>query len=82
MRGLRRTRVVQIAGGEGGFGGHEEQPLLETDVIVKGDADDKVNLDHATATGATRVIDGETYLVYSLGTGTVLVDDDIQTTII
>ncbi|MGA0540595.1 Ig-like domain-containing protein [Neotabrizicola sp. VNH66] len=54
----------------------------ERELIVKGDADDKVNLDHATATGATRVIDGETYLVYSLGTGTVLVDDDIQTTII
>lgn len=54
----------------------------ERELIVKGDSDDKVYLDDATATGATRVIDGETYLVYSLGNGTVLVDDDIQTTII
>ena len=54
----------------------------EHELMVKGDTDDTVALDSATATGQTRVIDGHSYDVYNLGAGTVLVDEDIQTTII
>lgn len=52
------------------------------DLLVKGGADDHVALSSATATGTSQVIDGETYDVYSLGGRTVLVDEDIQTTVI
>lgn len=54
----------------------------ERELIVKGDSDDKVKLDDAVNTNTTRDIDGQTYAVFTLGTGTVLVDQDIQTTII
>ncbi len=40
--GARRGRLVggvEITGGEGGFGGDEELPFLEADMIVKGDAE-------------------------------------------
>ena len=52
------------------------------ELIVKGGTDDVVRLDDAAATGQSRVIDGERYHVYTLGDGTVLVDENIQTTII
>ena len=52
------------------------------ELMIKGAGDDSVSLASATATGQTREIDGQTYDVYNLGTGTVLVDEDIQTTII
>jgi hypothetical protein len=55
---------------------------VDKELMVKGDADDRVRLDDATATGTTRVVDGHTYEVYHLGTGTVLVDEDIQTQIV
>lgn len=51
-------------------------------LLVRGDADDTLRLDDATATGLTRAIDGQTFDVYTLGTGTVLVDEDIQTSVI
>ncbi|MEZ5798715.1 MAG: Ig-like domain-containing protein [Paracoccaceae bacterium] len=51
------------------------------ELIVKGDTDDNVQLQQATPAGS-RVIDGHTYDVYTLGTGTVLVDEEIQTTFI
>jgi hypothetical protein len=54
----------------------------EQELIVKGDTDDTVTLDHGIATGNTRVIDGNTYDIYTLGTGTVLVDEDVQTNIV
>lgn len=53
----------------------------EQSLMVKGDADDTVRLDDATAAGS-RVIDGHTYDIYTLGSGTVLVDEDIQTQIV
>lgn len=48
-------------------------------LLVKGGADDHVNLVDAEATGATAVIDGQDYTIYSLGASgaTVLLDDDI-----
>jgi hypothetical protein len=54
----------------------------ERELIVKGDSDDHVSLDDATATGQVREVDGHSYNVYTLGDGTVLVDEDIQTTVI
>ncbi len=55
---------------------------VDKELMIKGDADDHVRLDDATATGTTRVVDGHTYDVYDLGTGMVLVDEDIQTQIV
>jgi hypothetical protein len=54
----------------------------EQELMVKGDSDDKVKLDDAIDTRQTRMVDGESYRVYTLGDGTVLVDEDIQTSII
>ena len=52
------------------------------ELIVKGDAGDNVTLVGGEASGETRVIDGETYNVYTLGDhGSVLLDDDISATI-
>ncbi|GAB1361566.1 hypothetical protein MASR1M32_08020 [Rhodobacter sp.] len=54
------------------------------ELIIKGGTDDVVKLDDASrvlGAGGVRVIDGESYAVYTLGDGTVLVDEDIQTTI-
>lgn len=53
----------------------------EKSLTIKGDADDAVRLDDAVAAGS-RVVDGHTYDVYTLGSGTVLVDEDIQTQIV
>lgn len=47
-------------------------------LLVKGGADDTVTMTGASATGQTRVIEGERYDVYALGTGTVLLDEDIR----
>jgi hypothetical protein len=45
---------------------------------VTGNSDDVVNLVGATATGTTMVAHGETYRLYTLGSGaSVLIDDDI-----
>jgi hypothetical protein len=55
---------------------------VDQELTIRGDSDDRVNLDNATNTGTTRVVDGERYDVYNLGDGTVLVDEDIQTTVI
>ncbi len=41
-----------------------------------------MRLEDAKDTRTTRVVDGQTYHVYTLGDGTVLVDEDIQTQII
>ena len=51
-------------------------------LIVKGGADDSVTLTGATATGESRVIDGDRYTIFTLGDtgGTVLIDDQIRTT--
>jgi hypothetical protein len=54
----------------------------DQELIVKGGADDGVTLADAVNTNTTRVVDGERYDVYNLGDGTVLVDEDIQTTVI
>ncbi len=54
----------------------------ERELMIKGDDDDKVRLEDAMDTRTTRVVDGQTYHVYTLGDGTVLVDEDIQTQII
>lgn len=54
---------------------------LDQELVIKGDAQDSVRLDDAEKTG-TRDIDGESYAVYSLGDGLVLVDEDIKTHII
>ena len=49
----------------------------DTDTLtIHGGADDKVNIAGATRTGTTQV-DGQNYDVYSLGDGTVNIDDDI-----
>lgn len=48
-------------------------------LTVKGGADDQVTLTGASATGQSQVIDGQTYAVYTLGSATVLLDDDIRT---
>ena len=50
-------------------------------LVVKGDTDDHVTLIGGTNSGTTQNIDGETYKLYTLGSGTsVLIDDDILTT--
>lgn len=54
----------------------------ERELMVKGDDDDRVRLDDAVNTNLTRVVDGQTYRVFTMGDGTVLVDEDIQTQII
>lgn len=46
-------------------------------LIVHGGADDQVTLDGSTAGGAT-TIDGQVYDIYTLGAGTVIIDEDIQ----
>ena len=47
-------------------------------MTVTGNSDDVVNLVGATATGTTMVAHGETYRLYTLGSGaSVLIDDDI-----
>jgi hypothetical protein len=50
---------------------------LSDDLTIHGGADDQVNLSGATAAGST-TIDGQAYDLYTLGTGTVAIDDDIQ----
>jgi hypothetical protein len=45
-------------------------------LTIQGGSDDTVNISGAVRTGQTQA-DGETYDVYSLGEGTVLIDDDI-----
>lgn len=51
-------------------------------LIIKGGADDTVTLIGGVATTTTKDINGETYKLYTLGTGgSVLVDDDITTSI-
>ncbi len=50
----------------------------DNQLTINGGADDTVSLDGAVATGQS--VNG--YAVYSLGAGTVLVDEDINTTII
>lgn len=52
-------------------------------LTISGDSDDSVSLVGGKATGTSTEIGGETFHVYTLGSGgTVLVDDDIQTTVI
>ena len=53
-------------------------------LIVKGDLADDVKLEGAFTQGGTQTIDGQTYTVYTLGddAGTLLIDDDITTTLI
>ncbi|WP_210410491.1 Ig-like domain-containing protein [Oceanicola sp. D3] len=48
------------------------------ELVIHGGDDDIVNAAGATATGETRVIEGESYDVYTLGEGTLVVDQDIQ----
>lgn len=49
-------------------------------LVIKGGADDHVTLTGGTTTTETKVIDGQTYKLYHLGTGgNVYVDDDILT---
>lgn len=49
-------------------------------LIIKGGADDTVSLIGGADTGTTKVINGQSYSLYTLGAGaSVLVDDDIQT---
>jgi hypothetical protein len=49
-------------------------------LMVKGDSDDTVTLIGGADTNTTRTIGGETYKLYTLGTGaSVLIDDDILT---
>ena len=51
-------------------------------LIIKGGADDTVTLVGGAATTTTKDINGETYKLYTLGTGgSVLVDDDIITSL-
>ncbi|MFN4157620.1 MAG: Ig-like domain-containing protein [Gemmobacter sp.] len=52
-------------------------------LMVKGGADDTVTMVNATATGASEVIDGQRYAIYTLGSSgaTLLLDDDIRTVI-
>jgi len=50
-------------------------------LVVAGGADDTVTITGASNTGETRVIEGQTYQVYSLGDATVVVDEDINTVI-
>lgn len=49
-------------------------------LIIKGGADDTVSLIGGADTGTSKVINGQSYALYTLGTGaSVLVDDDILT---
>ena len=49
-------------------------------LMIKGDVDDTVSLIGGIDSGQTRAIGGETYKLYTLGTGaSVLIDDDILT---
>jgi hypothetical protein len=51
------------------------------ELVVKGNTGDSVTLVGGEDSGETRIIDGETYNVYSLGDhGSVLLDDDIKIT--
>lgn len=63
----------------------EEQLMALTgadhELIIKGNEGDSVTLVGGTDSGETRVIDGETYAIYTLGDhGSVLLDDDINIT--
>jgi hypothetical protein len=50
----------------------------ETNTLtIHGGSDDNVNIAGATLTGQTQSDDGQTFDVYTLGEGTVLIDDDI-----
>lgn len=49
-------------------------------LVIRGDVDDTVNIVGGVDTHQTQVIDGETYHLYTLGTGaSLLIDDDIRT---
>ena len=51
-------------------------------LIIKGGADDMVSLIGGVATATTKDINGETYKLYTLGTGaSVFIDDDITTSL-
>lgn len=52
-------------------------------MAIAGGADDSVTLIGATDTGTTQVVNGESYRLYTLGSGgaSVLIDDDILTTL-
>lgn len=52
-------------------------------LMVKGGADDTVTLVDAAATGASQMVDGQRYAVYTLGSSgaTLLLDDDIRAVI-
>ena len=47
------------------------------ELTIRGSAEDTVNIPGATRTG-TREVNGETFDVYSLGQGTLIIDEDIQ----
>lgn len=51
------------------------------ELLIKGDADDQVTLIGGANSGTTQTIDGEIYKIYTLGGNSVLIDDDILTTI-
>jgi large repetitive protein len=55
----------------------------DRELVIKGDAGDTVTMTGAVETGATETIDGQTYTVYTLGSGgaKILLDDDIQSVI-
>ncbi|QYK42267.1 MAG: Ig-like domain-containing protein [Paracoccaceae bacterium] len=55
----------------------------EDRLVIKGGNDDVVTMVGATATGASEMIDGQRYTIYTLGSSgaTLLLDDDIRTTI-
>ncbi|MGR3794149.1 Ig-like domain-containing protein [Vannielia sp. SX4] len=48
------------------------------ELTIHGGNDDIIHASGATATGETRVIEGESYDVYTLGEGTLVIDHDIQ----
>ncbi|MBS8227526.1 Ig-like domain-containing protein [Vannielia litorea] len=48
------------------------------ELVIHGGDDDMIFAAGATATGETRVIEGESYDVYTLGEGTLVIDHDIQ----
>ena len=56
----------------------------DNQMMIKGDAADDVKLSGDFAATGTQSIDGQTYTVYTLGDGhgSVLIDDDINTTLI
>ena len=53
-------------------------------MAIRGGADDHVNLTGAVNTGHAQTINGESYHLYTLGSSgaSVLIDDDIVTTIV